>query len=184
MAGSQTKLSWWDREVDFAGRPIRPDVRAAAQEIWREACRRTEAVLADYGQASELMESCVMQVSRYLDRQCVPLYSRTMNGLLTLAFTRSLQKQAAKLKRLESVGGTNDISAYHADDLWSRQVEARIDLDNLVRRLSQRSSTILALRYAGYDWQEIARLLGTSVTSIRNSFWREVRRITREIRAA
>jgi DNA-directed RNA polymerase specialized sigma24 family protein len=184
MAGLETKLSWWDREVDFTGRGIRADVRLAAHEIWREASRKTETVLADFWQASELMESCVMQVSRYLDRQAVPLYSRKVNGLLMLAFTRSLQRRAAKFKRLESVGGANDISGYDADDHWSRQTEARIDLENIVRQLSERSSTVLALRYAGYEWKEIAQLLGTSVASIRNSFWREVRQVASRMRVA
>ena len=139
MAGSETKPSWWDREVDVAGRTIRPDVRLAAHEIWREACRKTEAVLADSGQASESMEYCVTQVSRYLDRQGVRLHSRKVNGLLMLAFTRLLQRRAARFKRLESVGGANDISTYHTDDRWNRQVEARIDLENIVRRLSQKA---------------------------------------------
>lgn len=184
MAGAETKLSWWDREVDYTGRAIRPDVRLAAHEIWREACRKTEAILADYGQASELMESCVTQVSRYLDRQGTRLHSQNLNGLVMLAFTRSLQRRAAKFKRVRTVGGTEEFSAYQADDRWSRRVEARIDLENIVRRLSERSSTMLALRYAGYDWQEIAQLLGMSVTGARNSFWREVRRVTDKIRAA
>jgi hypothetical protein len=184
MAGAETKLSWWDREADYTGRAIRPDVRLAAHEVWREACRRTEAILADNGHASELMESCVTQVSRYLDRQGSPLYSQQMNGLVMLAFTRSLRRRAARFKRLRTVGGTEELSTYQADARWSLQVEARIDLENIVRRLSETSRTMLALRYAGYDWQEIAHLLDMSVTRARNNFWREIRRVTDKNRAA
>src|SRR6266852_5802096 len=182
MAGSEKTVSWWDREVDSAGRPIRNDVRSAAHEIWEEARRRAQALVADESLAADLMELSVMQVSRYLDRQAAPRFSRKMNGLLMLAFSRTLQRRAAKLNRVESVGGTSDLSNYAVDHGWSRQVEAKLDLDNIVRQLSERSGTILALRWAGYDWKEIAQLLGTSVSMVRNSFWREIKEVRRELR--
>jgi len=182
MAGSEKTAFWWDREVDSAGRLIRADVRLAAHEIWEEACRRSQALVADDALAADLMECCITQVSRYLDRKASPLCSRNMNGLLMLAFSRALQRRAAKLNRLESVGGTSDLSNHAVDQRWSRQVEARLDLENIVRQLSERSGTILALRWAGYDWKEIAQLLGTSVSMVRNVFWREIKKMRRTLR--
>src|SRR5450631_429639 len=81
MTGPERMFSWWDREIDSAGRPIRADVRLAAHEIWEGACHRTQAVLADHTHAADLMESSVTQVSRYLDYRAVPLSSRKMNAL-------------------------------------------------------------------------------------------------------
>ena len=81
MTGPERIVSWWDREIDSAGRPIRADVRLAAHEIWEGACHRTQAVLADHTHAADLMESSVTQVSRYLDYRAVPLSSRKMNAL-------------------------------------------------------------------------------------------------------
>src|SRR6266852_72118 len=182
MAGSEKTVSWWDREVDSAGRPIRNDVRSAAHEIWEEARRRAQALVADESLAADLMELSVMQVSRYLDRQAAPRFSRKMNGLLMLSFTRALQRRAAKLNRVESVGGTSDLSNHAIDQVWSRQVEARLDLDHIVRKLGERNSTVLALKYAGYNWPEIAQLLGASVAAVRNGFWREVRVVRRKLR--
>jgi DNA-directed RNA polymerase specialized sigma24 family protein len=167
--------SWWDREVDRAGRPIRDDVRSAAHEVWKEARRRTQALLADPAQAADLMEDSVAQVSRYLDRIGAPL-SSPKNGLLLLAFSRTLRRVARKSNRLEPAGGAVELSSRAVDHGWSRQVDARLDLENIVRKLSERSSAVLALRGAGYNWEEVAQLLGTSVASVRNSFWREVRR--------
>jgi DNA-directed RNA polymerase specialized sigma24 family protein len=105
-----------------------------------------------------------------------------MDRLLMLAFSRALQRRAAKLNRLESVGGTSDLSDRTVDQGWSRQADARLDLDKIVRKLSEQSSTVLALRYAGYDWKEIAQLLGTSVARVRNSFWREIKEVRRTLR--
>lgn len=95
-------------------------------------------------------------------------------------FLGALQRRAAKLNRVESVGGTNELSNHAIDQVWSRQVDARIELDHIVRKLSEKNSTILALRYAGYDWKEIAHLLETSVAKARNSFWREIKKVRQE----
>ncbi len=176
MACAGRTLVWWDRDVDQAGRPIRPDVRSAGHDIWEQACQRTQALLADRGPAAELMENAVAQVSRYLDSIEAPLYSRK-HGLLMVAFCRALRRHAAKMSRLELVGGSGDLpnGAVHED--WPAQLTVRLDLENIVRQLSERNRDVLMLRAAGYEWKEIAVLLGTSVASIRNAFWREIRKI-------
>ncbi len=180
MSVSTKQLTWWDREIDDAGRPIRPDVRLAAQEIWQAACRRTQAVLADNAAAAELMECSVAQVSRYLDRHSAPSRACKMNGLLLLAFSRALKRRASKVNRIESIGGSSDLANRTADDSWSRQVDARLDLERIVRHLSERSSTALALRWSGFEWKEIAQILGTSVATVRNGFWREINQLRQE----
>jgi DNA-directed RNA polymerase specialized sigma24 family protein len=169
-------LAWWDRDVDRAGRPIRPDVRLAGHEIWEQACRRTQVLLADHGPAAELMENTVAQVSRYLDRIGAPLSTRK-HGLLLVAFCRALRRYAAKSSRLELVGGAGELSYHAADNVWVRQADARLDFEKIVRRLSERNAAVLALRAAEYEWKEIADLFGVSVPAVRNSFWREIERI-------
>jgi DNA-directed RNA polymerase specialized sigma24 family protein len=173
-------LSWWDQEVDRAGRPIRDDVRSAAHEVWKEACRRTQSLLADPAQAADVMEDSVAQVSRYLDRVGAPS-SSPRNGLLLLAFSRALRRLAAKSRRLESAGGAVELSSRAIDHGWSRQVDARLDLENVVRKLSKRNGTVLALRAAGFNWEEVAQALQTSVAAARNGFWREIRGVRRKL---
>jgi DNA-directed RNA polymerase specialized sigma24 family protein len=173
-------LSWWDREVDHAGRPIRDDVRSAAHEVWKEACRRTQLLLADTAQAADVMEDSVAQVSRYLDRIGAPS-SSPKNGLLLLAFSRALRRLAAKSRRLEPIGGAAELSSRVVDQVWTRQVDARLDLENIVRKLSERNTTVLALRAAAYTWEEVAQTLGTSVATVRNGFWREIEEVRRKL---
>ena len=134
-------------------------------------------------QAADLMEDSVAQVSRYLNRIGAPL-SSPKNGLLLLAFSRALRRLAAKSRRVEPAGGAVELSSRAVDHAWSRQVNARLDLENIVRRLSERNSTVLVLRGVGYNWEEVAQILGTSVGSVRNSFWREVREVREELRGS
>src|SRR5437764_14245884 len=94
---------WWDREEDRSGKPIRPDVRAAACEIWKYVQDRTRAVMGDAGDAAELLEHSVGQISRYLVIHRIPMYSRNLVLLMNVAFNRALRRRAFKLCRLETV---------------------------------------------------------------------------------
>jgi DNA-directed RNA polymerase specialized sigma24 family protein len=181
MSSPETPL-WWDRDIDRTGRPIRPDVRAAAHGIWNCAFRRAQSLIGDCSQAADLMESSVAQVSRYLDRESVLVFSRELDGLLMCAFRRTLHRHAARLNRLQPVGGAGELSSRAVDRTWSRQVDARLELEQIVRLLCERSRTILALRYAGYTWKEAARLLGSSVPALRSTFWRDVTRVKSELK--
>jgi DNA-directed RNA polymerase specialized sigma24 family protein len=176
MACAGRILAWWDGDVDRAGRPIRPDVRLAAHEIWEQVCQRTQALLADQSPAAELMENTVAQVSRYLDRIGAPLSTRK-HGLLLVAFSRALRRYAAKSSRLELVGGSCELSNLAEDNTWARQINARLDFEKIVRQLSERNAAVLTLRAAEYEWKEIAHLFGVSVAAIRNSFWREIEKV-------
>jgi DNA-directed RNA polymerase specialized sigma24 family protein len=173
---------WWDRDVDHAGRSIRPDVRAAAHRIWGCACRRAQSLNSDSSQSAELMESTVAQVSRYLDRGGVMVFSREIDGLLVIAFQRALHRHAAKLRRLETFGGSSELSSRAVDRTWARQVDTQLELEQIVRLLSERSRTILALRYAGYTWKEAAKLVGASVAAMRSTFWRDVARVKSQLK--
>jgi len=172
---------WWDREVDRAGRPIRPDVRAAAHAIWGSAYRHAQSLISDCSQAADLMETTVTQVSLYLDRGGIEVFSREIGGLLMLSFRRALHRRVAKLKRLETLGGSAELSNHAVDQKWAHQVRARLQLEQIVRLLCDRSRTILALRYAGHTWKETAQLLGESVPALRSAFWRDVTRVKSEL---
>ena len=176
MAHAGRVLVWWDRDVDQAGRPIRSDVRLAGHDIWEQACQRTQALLDDQGPAAELMENAVAQVSRYLDRIGAP-ESSGKHGLLMVAFCRGLQRYAAKLNRLEFVGGSGELSSRTLDEGWACQINARLELERIARKLRDKNGIVLMLRAAGYEWKDIGQTLGKSSAVIRVSFWREIDRI-------
>lgn len=176
MACAGRVLVWWDREVDGVGRRIRPDARLAAHGIWEQACQRTIASLGDHGPAAELMECAVAQVSRYLDRVGAPMASRK-HGLVMVAFCRALRRHCAKLRRLELVGSSSELAKRSPAKSWEAEAHARLELENLLRRLSGRNADVLMLRAAGYEWIDIASLFGVSASALRNAFWREIDRL-------
>ena len=152
-------------------------MRQAGHEIWAQACQRTRFLLGDAGPAAELMENSVAQVSRYLDRIGATESSGARHGLLMVAFCRGLRRHAAKLSRLELVGGSGELAIRAIDDGSMRRLNACLDLESIVQRLSRTNSAVLMLRAAGFEWKEIAELFGTSIATARNRFWREIDKI-------
>jgi DNA-directed RNA polymerase specialized sigma24 family protein len=59
------------------------------------------------------------------------------------------------------------------------QADARLELEDLIRSRDNRSTEVLMLRAAGYEWKEIAQVFQATVAAIRNSFWREIVKLRR-----
>jgi DNA-directed RNA polymerase specialized sigma24 family protein len=165
---------WWDREIDREGHPIRGDVRQAAREIWIHACVVATSLLGDNTDAAEIMEVCVGRVSRYLTAKREAPIAQNTNALLMVAFRNAVLNRAARLRREASIQESELIEPSAA---WGsvEAIETQIDLEKLARRLSPRSRTILVLRDAGYDWNEIAALFRVTVPAAKNRFHRELR---------
>ncbi len=181
MARDRAPRSWWDREVDSSGKTLRSDVRITASDIWERVCKQAEFVLGESTSAAELMEETIAQASAYLDRKGVALHSKNLTGLLLCTFWRVLNRHARKLKRVQLVGTSAELSHLATEQDWSAQIDAKIDYERIVRLLSDKCRMVLALRDAGYDWQEIAELLGTTATAIKKSFFREIEQLKKRL---
>lgn len=96
-----------------------------------------------------------------------------------VAFCRGLRRYAAKLNRLEFVGGSFELASCTLDEGWAGQTNARLELARIVRKLRDENGTALMLRAAGYEWEDVGQILGKSSAAIRISFWREIKRIRR-----
>ena len=175
---------WWDRELDFAGRPIRPDVRAAAHVVWDQARGRVQAVLGDDSDAASLMEKSVSQVSRYLDRTGSASFSGNTNGLLVRAFCRALRRYAVKLHRIELVGNISELSEPLPVQSCASKEDCRLDAENAARRLSKRGRTMLELRSVGFDWKEIGKIFKMTDCAARAEFSRELKRAKQKVESA
>jgi len=173
---SSDSSAWWDRGIDESGHAIRFDVREAAHRIWRVACAKARQELGDTSDAPELLETAIKSVSQYLDRKNVPLYSSELDGLLVLAFCRYLRRLARRRRRIEAVGNGAELDEMlHVPRLFD-EVDRRLFLEQLSHELSKKSRGVLRLRLDGYEWREIAQMVGMTVTAVKASFWRDVRK--------
>jgi|SRR5882724_3401461 len=177
MVSSEPSLPWWDREFDEkTGRPFRPDVREAAHRVWKWVSLKTREILGDPSDAAEVLESSVKTISRYLDKDNVPLHSADPSGLLVVASYRSLRRLARQRWRIEFVGGSSELADILRVPDWRDEIDRRLFLEELARELDVKNRGILRLRTAGYDWKEIARMLGMNTSAVRQGFWRDVRK--------
>src|SRR4051794_18411337 len=155
---------WLDGDIDRTGRAIRADVREAALVVWK-SCHRNQPVQLDPCQAAELMEATVGQISRYLDRKAVAVFSREVEGLVAHSFHRAVQRELIKRNRFLSLDGSAKTSRTVADETWRQQIQLRVELQEIIKLLDDQSRTVLALRYAGYAWKEISQSMGVPVAT-------------------
>jgi DNA-directed RNA polymerase specialized sigma24 family protein len=177
MGSSKRFPLWWDREIDDeTGKPLRADVRESAQRVWIHICRKAREVLGDSNDAAEVLERSVKAISRYLDKSDAPLHSADPGGLLVLSCYRSFRRLARSTNHIVPIGGSGEISEILRSPDWRDEIDRRLFLEGLARHLEPRSRGILRLRISGYDWKEIARMLGGKSSTVRQGFWRDVRK--------
>lgn len=177
---SSEDLPWWDRESDPSGTSIRADVRTSARKQWNSACRQTKALLGEACEAYRLMERSVIQVSRYLDRQAIPLFARDTDRLLMCAFGRALRRFAAKRHRIV-LPGDAEIDAMLAARCVAIDQDRLLDAERATRHFSDRARRMHDFREAGYDWKEIASMFGTTEAAARAEYSRELKKARQKL---
>lgn len=168
------ELLWFDRDYDASGNQIRTDVREAAKKKWPQLRVLAERRLGNRElEIQELFEAVIAKVSAYLNE--IHASQQDPSGLLVLKFKQELNSLARRLERLQPSGNAKDMEPLLNRADWSRDADRRIFLEEVVRSLSKTNRAVLRLRGAGYNWDEIARMFRTNASTLRNSFWREVR---------
>jgi hypothetical protein len=163
--------------LDPTGKPIRLDVRAAAREVWNDACNQTRALLGEPCEAAGLMERSVVQISRYLNRRGVAIFSQDTSSLLMCAFCRALRRHVVKLRRIELAPDLSEASERSPTRSCTTEEDCRLDAEKAARQLSARGRQMYKLRHAGFEWREIAQKLSTTDAAARAEFSRELRRV-------
>lgn len=144
--------------------------------LWPRLFRLAGQTIADAQfEAQEILERVVDTVSRYLTSRNAP--PQDPSGLLVVKFRQELYRAARKSHRVQTLGSVDELAELlHFDD-WVDQAERHVFFQELTAALSERSRGILRLRMAGCEWKEIARSLQMNESSLRNRFWRDVRRV-------
>jgi len=174
MGHSSLIPPWWDREHDESGRPIRTDVREAAQRVWQRVCVEVQKVLGDFTDAGELLEKAVAAVSIYLEKQNAEPHDPSK--LLIVAVYRLARRLARQRGRVQAIGGVSDLAEILRAPDWIDEADRRITLQKLVSHLSPESQGLLHLRMKGFEWAEIGRMCRGEPAALKLKFWRDVRR--------
>jgi hypothetical protein len=177
MQSSERLPLWWDRDIDEqTGARLRGDVRSAAHGVWKWVCRKSDELLGDSSDAADVLEGAVKAISRYLDSRNIELGTSDPSGLLVLAAHRSIRRIAKKRRRIELVGSSSELAELLRSPDWRNEIHRQLFLEELARELNPATRGILRLKIAGYDWNEIARMMHNSSNNLRAAFWRDIRR--------
>jgi DNA-binding NarL/FixJ family response regulator len=159
---------------------LREDVRQAAGSVWPYLSHLGQETLRDFEtDGPALMERVVADVSTYLNAKDAP--SHDPSGLIVVSFRHELYKLAEKQSKTVPLDAAMDLSDWLRSSHPVNDLDQRIFVGELVRRLRSRNQAILRLRIAGYEWKEIAGLLGISPSTVRNDFWRDIKRAYTEL---
>jgi hypothetical protein len=109
---------WWDREVNEAGEPVRPDVRSAAIKVWGKVCDVVERVRGNCAEAPELLDKAVGSVSRYLNKNNVE--TGDPGGLLIVAVRRAATRLSQREGVVQAIGGTSELDESLHGPNWSQ----------------------------------------------------------------
>jgi DNA-directed RNA polymerase specialized sigma24 family protein len=177
---SDSQLLWWDREYGQNGKLLRLDVRNAAHKVWPYLSYLGRNNLRDFeGEGPALMEQVVEYVSAYLDDKDAPQHNPS--GLIIVSFRHELYRLAAKQNKTIYAGSAVELSKWLQSSAPADELDQQIVSEEVIRLLRPQNQGILRLRIAGYQWKEIAGMLGGNVSTVRNDFWRDVKRSFTEL---
>ena len=151
---------FWINDKDERGQPLDAEVLGAAERIWARVVVLTRSGLHDVSRSAEILEATAAAVSRALRRRSAEPAVRDIDAYLLYAFIRRLHKIAAKESRLQS-GHSSEILASFAARTGPQpsEVDAEIQLRELLSYMDFRTRGMFALRCEGYSWKQIAEQL-------------------------
>ena|SRR5579883_296259 len=153
---------WWDREIDHEGRTLRPDVRAAVQQIWEKACAKARKQSVDIYDATTIMENTVAQISNWINNNPAPPGGHRIPGLLMHNFHLALLKHKER-EIIELVDHPDGMDCYPSSFEWQEKLHCELDYASLCSRLTAREEAIVNMReISNYEWTAIGEAFGIS----------------------
>jgi len=144
---------------------------AAFEALFREYYPRITRLLVTLvgDQAEDVAQATFLQLYRHPPRESTEvgawLYRvATHLGYNALRGQRRWRKYRDTLATLTGGAGWQDEAP--APEEWTQQRETEQQVRAALRQLKEREATVLALRYSGQSYQEIAAVLGVSVGSV------------------
>ena len=169
MAIEPEQSGYWLNTLSSSGVQIRRDVRLAASAIWRRAQQKTQSRIGDTADTAALMEVAAANASEYLNGLGDQAASANTPAVLMKMFCRVLTRYDARLRRLETIGHNIELQAQPTN--WEERLILKLVFEKFERYLSADAVAVLSSRRRGYEWDDIAAMLGMPISAVRSRFW-------------
>ena len=173
----------WITGFPAEGRWLTPLLREAVRSEWPRAIDMATSQLGDDTNARELMELAIAQAQDILvDQKEVSL--EDVRQVLVRCYRNAVRRARRRQTRLSLWGSSGDLDHISSPiPSNSRQVEARLDLEVMLRDTPEDIKYALLLRYgARSSWEEIANETANTRDGIRMRCRRELTRIAEHFR--
>lgn len=170
----------WVTGFPIQGRWLMPLLREAVRSEWSRAVDIATSQLGDDADARELMETAIAQTQEILvDEGEAPLDD--VRRILMRCYQNAVRRAYRQQTKLSLWGSTMNLDQISSPiSGHTRQVEARLDLDLMLRDTPEDIKHALLLRYgARSSWAEIAKQTANTKDGIRMRCKRELNRIAR-----
>ncbi|MCA1636709.1 MAG: hypothetical protein LC802_24350 [Acidobacteria bacterium] len=173
---------WGTLEIGYTDEfgAVAPDVYMSAGRVWRKAQDYAARVLHDFDEARArtLLLKAAAQTTRARDEN--PHRIDELDGYLFQTFKRVVLAELQKDNNRRRFEGEAHIETeWHAQ---SSNVERRILLGELVAAMDEWTRSVFEWLALDYNFDDIARHLGTDVKVLRNRYNRRLTSLMKQIR--
>ena len=169
--------------TDLRGRPIDPQVLAAAEAVFERALNHGIDALRDPAVVANTLEEIAATVSKQLaqrdaGREFAPI--RNLSGYLFRAYARRVNRLKRKeLALLNAVTAETVLVRRSADP--SHQLEMQILLNEYLDRFVFKEKDMCWRRLEGHTWDEIGKMHGISAHTAEVTLLNAARRVKAEL---
>ncbi|HKQ74231.1 MAG TPA: hypothetical protein VJ810_11115 [Blastocatellia bacterium] len=158
---------------------IRPEVYRAAGELWPQAESFISSRLHDRPAGWQLMLKAAAAVSRKLQEQ--PDQIRDLKPYLWVTFKRLISDEVEKENRYQSLESeqqpTTDVRPS------SERLDDQILIQEIMAQMDSWTRKVFELRVLGYQFEDIAQMLGMRPNLLRSKFSKNIKKLCRQFRS-
>ncbi len=155
---------------------VQPEVYDAAGELWPQALSFAQDNLGDISMGRQLMFKASALVTRKLIEQ--PDHISTLKGYLWQTYRRLVLTEKGKSQRLYPL----DVEAEGRRGISTNDPDEEILIQEVRRRMDEWTRLVFELRVIGYDYEEIAQMLGTRANRVRSKFDKQIKKLAKHLK--
>ena len=175
--------SFWLPETDSRGNRIDSEVIDSAQRNWRRVLDYASREAVDPSRAAQVLERTVASVASARRRKQGHTDINDLDSYLFAAFVRKLKRLVTKERILEFVRSTSELETLKSaqDQEWTARLEDKLQIQEIVATMDDRTRNTYWKRSHGFSWREIARAQGLSVNAAKKNYEYGLEKVRRRI---